>query len=218
MGETVGALDQLGAVAVDTNDAGEPTCRSKAIELTTQVVHVRRLFARLIRSNTDIYYPDMRLSEGVEWTLHCCSILGALPPQSTISGSRLAEFHGVPAPYLVKQLQKLSQAGIVATAVGRTGGYRLARPAGEISLLEVVTALEGDDHAFRCTEIRQQGPTAEARKYIRPCGIARAMWRAEDAWRAELAAVTIADINAELARTGDPKQIRRAIDWLKETQ
>jgi len=159
----------------------------------------------------------MRLGRGVEWTLHCCSVLGALPPPLTISGSRLAEFHGVPAPYLVKQLQKLSQAGIVEATSGRRGGYRLARPAGEISLLDVVTALEGNDHAFRCTEIRQQGPTAvEARKYVRPCGIARAMWRAEDAWRAQLAAVTLADINDELDRTVDPKQMRKAIEWFKE--
>jgi Rrf2 family protein len=161
----------------------------------------------------------MRLGQGVEWTLHCCSVLGALPTPLTISGARLAEFHGVPAPYLVKQLQKLSQAGIVEATTGRTGGYRLARPATEITLLDVVTALEGDDRAFRCTEIRQQGPTAvAARKYIRPCGIARAMWRAEDAWRAELAAVTIADINAELARTADPKHLRKAIEWFKEEQ
>lgn len=142
-----------------------------------------------------------------------------MPPPRTISGARLAEFHGIPAPYLVKQLQKLSQAGIVEATTGRSGGYRLARPAADVSLLDVVTALEGDDHAFRCTEIRRQGPPAvEAHQYIRPCGIARAMWQAEDAWRAQLAAVTIADINDELARTVDRQQLRKAIEWFEEEQ
>lgn len=161
----------------------------------------------------------MRLSHGVEWTLHCCAVLGALPPTTTISGARLAEFHGVPAPYLVKQLQKLSQSGIVEATTGRTGGYRLARRPHEITLLDVVVALEGDEPAFRCTEIRQQGPSAvAARRYIRPCGIARAMWRAEDAWRQQLAAVTLADINAELATSVHPEQLKKAIKWFEEVQ
>ena len=159
----------------------------------------------------------MKLSEGVEWSVHCCTVLGAMPPEVMISGARLAEFHGVPAPYLVKQLQKLSQAGIVDAVAGRSGGYRLARPAGEITLLDVVLALEGAEPAFRCTEIRQQGPSAVATpRYVRPCGIAKAMWRAEDAWRAELQAVTIADINRELATSVDPTQIAKAIEWFQE--
>jgi Rrf2 family protein len=159
----------------------------------------------------------MRLGEGVEWTVHCCSVLGAMPPPITVSGARLAEFHGVPAPYLVKQLQKLSQAGIVDAVAGRNGGYRLARPASEISVLDVVLALEGREPAFRCSEIRQQGPSAvDAARYIRPCGIARAMWRAEDAWRSELRAVTIADINGELATSVDPEQMTKAINWFQE--
>ena len=159
----------------------------------------------------------MKLSEGVEWSVHCCTVLGAMPPDVTISGARLAEFHGVPAPYLVKQLQKLSQAGIVDAVAGRSGGYRLARPAREITLLDVVLALEGAEPAFRCTEIRQQGPSAVATpRYVRPCGIAKAMWRAEDAWRAELKAVTIADINRELATSVDPTQIAKAIEWFQE--
>lgn len=158
----------------------------------------------------------MKLSEGVEWTIHCCSVLGALPPAATISGTRLAEFHGVPPPYLVKQLQKLSQAGIVEATTGRAGGYRLARPARDITLRDIVFALEGDEPAFRCTEIRQQGPTSvDAPRYALPCGIARAMWQAEDAWRSELAAVSIADINRELAATVDPLQLDKAIEWFQ---
>lgn len=159
----------------------------------------------------------MKLSEGIEWTLHCCTVLGTMPPPITVSAARLAEFHGVPAPYLVKQLQKLSRAGIVQATTGRNGGYRLARPASEITVLDVVLALEGTEPAFRCTEIRQQGPSAvDAPRYVQPCGIARAMWRAEDAWRAELGAVTIADINGELATSVDPEQMAKAVDWFQE--
>ena len=67
-------------------------------------------------------------------------------------------------------------AGVVEPVTGRNGGYRLARPAGEITMLDVVLAVNGDEPAFRCSEIRQRGPSAIApERYVQPCGIARAM-------------------------------------------
>lgn len=159
----------------------------------------------------------MRLSEGVEWSIHCCTILGLLPAGVTIPGHRLAEYHDVPAPYLVKQLQKLSQAGIVVATVGRNGGYRLAREQQHITLLEVVLALEGDEPAFRCTEIRRKGPSRiPGLVYPKPCGIAQAMGRAEAAWRSELAVTTIADMNAQVLQSIDPQQYVKAIAWFQE--
>lgn len=157
----------------------------------------------------------MKFGEGLEWSLHCCTVLGALPADVALPASRLAEFHDVPSAYLAKHLQALSRAGIVETTPGRNGGYRLARPASEVTLLDVVLAVEGDELAFRCTEIRQQGPSAVGpENYVRPCGIARAMWNAEAAWRAELGDVTIGDLVAELDETVAPEQIENAINWL----
>ena len=60
------------------------------------------------------------------------------------------------------------------------------------------------------------GSAVDVARYVRPCGIAKAMWRAEDAWRAELKAVTIADINRELAASVDHEQIAKAIAWFQE--
>ena len=71
----------------------------------------------------------MRLSDGVEWALHCCTLLALLPPDRPLPASRLAEFHEVPPAYLAKHLQALSRAGIIESMPGRHGGYRLARPA-----------------------------------------------------------------------------------------
>src|SRR3954471_22381348 len=115
----------------------------------------------------------MKIGEGVEWAVHCCTILALLPDGATLPASRLAEYHGVPAAYLAKHLQALSRAGIVESAAGKRGGYRPARPAAEISLLDVVLAVEGGEPAFRCTEIRQRGPAALGpRSYRAPCSIA----------------------------------------------
>ena len=55
----------------------------------------------------------MRLSEGVEWGLHCAVLLAVMPPDTALPTSRLAEFHGVPVAYLAKHLQAMSRAGIL---------------------------------------------------------------------------------------------------------
>ncbi len=159
----------------------------------------------------------MRLGDGVEWTLHCCTVLGAMPPDLAVPASVLAEFHGVPSAYLAKQMQALSRANIVESIPGRKGGYKMARPATDVTLLDVVLALEGPGRAFRCTEIRQQGPSAVSpSSYVKPCGIAAAMWRAEEMYREGLAATTIADLVAELDVEVGAEQTEKAIIWLAE--
>jgi Rrf2 family protein len=159
----------------------------------------------------------MKLSDGVEWATHCCTVLALLPDGTALPAARLAEFHGVPAAYLAKHLQALARAGIVESTQGPRGGYRLSRPAAEITLLDVVTAVEGDEPAFRCTEIRQRGPARlpEA-AYTIPCGIARAMWRAEDAWRASLRGTSLRDLVRGLARDVQPEAAVKAAAWMQE--
>ncbi len=131
--------------------------------------------------------------------------------------ARLAEFHGVAPSYLAKHLQALAQAGIVESLAGRTGGYRLARDAGAITLLDVVLAVEGDDKAFRCTEIRRRGPAAApAKHYSARCAIAVAMDGAEAAWRKELASTSIADIVGSLAESVSQVSVRKATAWYQE--
>ena len=135
----------------------------------------------------------MKLSAGVEWAIHCCVVLSRA--ERAVPAQRLAEFHGVSRTYLAKHLQLLSRAGLVASTEGRVGGYTLTRAADEISVLDVVLAIEGSEPAFRCTEIRQNGPLAATGEVCkRPCGVARVMYAAEDAWRASLAGVSVADL------------------------
>lgn len=159
----------------------------------------------------------MKLSDGVEWALHCCAVLALVPPDSALPAGRLAEFHGVPTAYLAKHLQALSRAGVVESVAGQRGGYRLARPPSEITLYDVVAAVEGTAPAFRCTEIRQRGPAAlPAREYRVACAITKAMHRAEAAWRAELESRTLADLLFELADSVSPKAAEKAVKWFQE--
>jgi Rrf2 family protein len=155
------------------------------------------------------------MNEGVEWGTHCAVVLALLPTGASLPAARLAEYHGVPGPYLAKSLQALMRAGIVASMTGRRGGYHLAKPASDITLLDVFQAVEGGGNFFRCTEIRRQGPSrVAARAYPPTCGIAAAMWRAEAAWRDSLSTVTIGDLAAEVVAQAPPAAVVKSSKWL----
>lgn len=158
----------------------------------------------------------MKLGEGVEQAIHSVTMLAGLGPDSVLSAADLAEFLGVSASYLLKHLQALSGAGIVRTLPGPKGGYALARLPDKITLLDIVLAVDGRDPAFRCQEIRRRGPNPlPSRLLDKPCGINVAMLRAEQAYRAELRRVSIADILSELREQDDGTIAARGCAFLE---
>ncbi|MBI1362301.1 MAG: Rrf2 family transcriptional regulator [Alphaproteobacteria bacterium] len=158
----------------------------------------------------------MRMSDGVEWAAHACALLAALPEGVGVSAALLAEFNDLPPAYMAKHMQALARAGVVTSARGAGGGYRLARPASEVTLWDIVEAVEGPEPAFRCTEIRQKGPCAAKPAECRhPCQIAAAFHAAEKAWRGSLKAVSLASILADLARKQSPARRAELLAWLE---
>jgi DNA-binding IscR family transcriptional regulator len=128
----------------------------------------------------------MKLSEGVEQAIHCTAFLAGLSQDGVLSAAALAELHGVSTSYLLKHLQALSKAPK------------------DISFLDIVLAVEGPAPAFRCAEIRQRGPNPLPQRYFtKPCQINAAMLKAEKAYRAELAKVSVADLLADLGADDD---------------
>lgn len=157
----------------------------------------------------------MILKNQVEWALHCCAVLAGLPPERYLATKVLAEFHGVPKEYLSKALQALSQAKIVTSTLGPSGGYRLARDAADITFLDIVEAVEGKRSTFACTEIRRNAPcrpTTNGEKGS--CAVARVMWNADEAWRASLRAVRLSDLAQHLLEDPGPEALKRNLDWL----
>ncbi|WP_197322126.1 Rrf2 family transcriptional regulator [Saccharomonospora sp. NB11] len=137
----------------------------------------------------------MKLPASTEWALHCATTLAQVEPRRTVSAAQLADYYDLPAPYLAKQLKALAKAGVFTATSGPRGGYRLARPPSEITLLQIVEAIDGAASPFECHEIRQQGRGALSPEDCRhTCAIAAAMADAHEAWRRSLADVTLADI------------------------
>jgi Rrf2 family protein len=159
----------------------------------------------------------MKISDGVEWGLHCGVLLGFLEPGQSLPTARLAEYHGVPGAYLAKHLQAMSRAGILESVQGPGGGYRLARPAPEISVLDVVEAIDGRESAFVCAEIRRRGPSARpAREYRVPCAIHAVMNDADEAWRDSLRRVSIADLMGRTVQDASRKGLEQGVRWMQE--
>lgn len=148
----------------------------------------------------------MKLPSSTEWLLHAAAALAQLEPGASASAAQLAEHYGVPAAYLAKQLQSLVRAGVLAATTGPRGGFRLARQAAEISLLDIVEAVDGGANPYECREIRQQGRGAlPAEDCRRTCILAVKMAEAHEAWRTSLATVSLADIIATLPPTAVPR-------------
>lgn len=163
-------------------------------------------------SNQDGYHRGMRISEGVEWAAHCCLLLDWMGTEGPVSTARLAAGYGLPPAYLNKQLQPLVKAGILTSTAGKKGGFKLARSLENITLMDVLAAIEGPSEAFQCAEIRQNGVWADepASVFRAPCAIDTAMRSAELEWRRALAAQTLAAVqaNAELQAPGLRTQVR----------
>ena len=157
----------------------------------------------------------MILKSQVEWALHCCAILAGLPDGRYLSTKALAEFHGLPKEYLSKALQSLSQARLVDSTLGPSGGYRLSRPPAEITFLDVVEAVEGKERSFVCNNIRANNPCRpEGYCETGPCAIAHIMWDADEAWRASLRAVTLAMLVQSLEKDVPPALWRESFEWV----
>jgi Rrf2 family protein len=159
----------------------------------------------------------MKMSEGVEWTAHACALLAALPPGVGLPAAALSEFHYLAPAYMAKHMQALARAGVVESVRGAGGGYRLAKPARDITLWDIFEAIEGNETPFRCTEIRQQGPCVGSQAdYRKPCEITAVFRKAETAWRAELQSVSLAEMAAQVVRRSTPERRARFTQWLEE--
>lgn len=144
----------------------------------------------------------MRLSQGVEWGLHCAALIGQLPPGTAVSRRALARHFGLPESYLAKQLQAMVRAGILLASSGPHGGFRLARASSEITALDILEAIDGTAPPFVCQEIRQQGSgAAPARDCKAACGISAIMASAHRAWQNSLRAIDVDQLVAAVPPT-----------------
>jgi Rrf2 family protein len=85
----------------------------------------------------------LRISRKIDYGLRAMIYLASIPPDTIVPFREIARQMMVPEDFLAKILKTLVDQGMVRSTRGPHGGYALARPAGEISFLEVIEAVEG---------------------------------------------------------------------------
>jgi Rrf2 family protein len=130
----------------------------------------------------------VRVSAKADYALRAAIELAAHPDERPLKGERIAQAQEIPLKFLENILVELRHAGIVSSRRGAEGGYLLARPSDEVTVAEVIRAVEGP-----IANVRGQGP--ETVEYSGAAEPLRDVWIAVRAnLRAVLEQVTLADL------------------------
>jgi len=117
--------------------------------------------------------------------------LAARGAERPVPLSEVAAGEGIPAPFLERILARLRESGLVKATRGVSGGYQLARAAGDIAVGDVVTALEGPLSLVGCV------PDDGACERADSCA-SRVVWRRLDsAITGALNSITLDDLTRE---------------------
>jgi Rrf2 family protein len=85
----------------------------------------------------------MKLARASNYALHALEYMAASGRDTPVTSHHIARARGIPENFLLKVLKPLVSARVLRSVKGPHGGYRLARPASKITLLEVVEAVDG---------------------------------------------------------------------------
>ncbi|WP_283137867.1 RrF2 family transcriptional regulator [Rhizohabitans arisaemae] len=132
----------------------------------------------------------MRVSARVDYALRASAELASAPP-GPVHAEQIARAQGIPRRFLDNILLQLRKSGILRSRRGRDGGYQLARPAAQITLADIVRAVEGPP---------LRPPHTGRRQGVYP-GAARPLAHLWDALReaeeATLESITLADVASD---------------------
>ncbi len=113
------------------------------------------------------------------------------------SARDISDAYSIPLPVLAKTLQRLARAELISSQHGATGGYTLARPAGHISTLDVISAFDGPPAITSCTTIH--GKRCEI---VERCMVKEPLRRVNDGIKHLLSGISIADLTTPLRNPG----------------
>src|SRR5436305_8038845 len=94
----------------------------------------------------------MRLSHLADYAVVLMTAAARYPAGARLSATELSADTGVPLPTAQKLMGQLAACGLLSSARGAGGGFALARPAGDISLADIVEAVEGPIAMSACSD------------------------------------------------------------------
>jgi len=132
----------------------------------------------------------LRVSARTDYALRAVAELAATDGRALVKAEAISQAQGIPLRFLLNILNELRHARIVRSHRGADGGYQLARPPADVTVAEIVVAMEGS-----VTSV--QGTYPDQLVYPGPARALGELWRTVDAALTRLLdAVTVADVAA----------------------
>lgn len=144
----------------------------------------------------------MQFSTSIEYAIHGLVFLTRSSDRGPVLVGDIARATRVPESYLRKVMQLLARAGLVASHRGARGGFSLARDAAEISLRDIVEAIDGSLPSYSCMKEKKRCSDV-------PCPVSAAFEAARRKMGEALSKTTIGDLARSVSRRSD--------DWLAVT-
>ena len=123
------------------------------ILLGTGVTELNLYFFCLLLYNTKYRQQggrNMRLNQATDYAFRMVLYLASLPEGTKITGAALAEKQNIPERFLLKIMRSLTKAGIMKSYRGVEGGFALQRAPKDITLFDIIDAVEGQTELQRC--------------------------------------------------------------------
>jgi Rrf2 family protein len=149
----------------------------------------------------------MEITQQADYAVRAILELAMQPPGARLSCETISQRHTIPLAFLTKICARLASEGILRNQRGAKGGVQLARPATEISLLQVVEAIDGPITFNRCN----RKPSECARS--RTCPVHPIWAELCSEFRARLAAYNFAAIAASTYPTSQPIRLLSGVGY-----
>jgi Rrf2 family protein len=133
----------------------------------------------------------LRLSKRADYALIAMKHLALRGDRESSSAREIAESYDIPIELMAKVLQRLVRGGLLASQQGTRGGYQLGRRATQISVADVIQAIDGPVTVTACTT--DEGQCEQFSK----CNVRDPLWRVRERILAALGECTIAELAAD---------------------
>src|SRR5690348_9619659 len=134
----------------------------------------------------------LRLSKKADYALMAMKHLALRGDRGSSSAREIAALYDIPIELMAKVLQRLVRRGLLASHQGTRGGYRLARGPAQISVADVIQAIDGPVAVTACST--DEGQQCEQ---FAKCNVRDPLWRVRERILAALGECTIAELAAD---------------------
>jgi len=133
----------------------------------------------------------LRLSKKADYALMAMKHLALRGDLGSSSAREIAEQYDIPIELMAKVLQRLVQRGLLASHQGTRGGYQLSRPPRQITVADVIQAIDGPVTVTACS------PADGNCDQFAKCNVRHPLWRVRERILTALGECTVAELAAD---------------------